>query len=120
MAIADAAGFMFDLDGTLVHRAPDGVVALPGAAEVLAAIRSSGRPLVVFTNASDSDPGAIAERLRRGGLELEAEEVLTAACSALGRPRHERAVEVEHEAGGVSERHAATAGDPLACAARGS
>jgi len=84
VALADADGFMFDLDGTLVHRAPDGVVALPGAAEVLAAIRSSGRPLVVFTNASDSDPGAIAERLRRGGLELEAEEVLTAACSALG------------------------------------
>lgn len=84
MALADAAGFMFDLDGTLVHRAPDGVVALPGAAEVLAAIRASGRPLVVFTNASDSDPGAIAERVRRGGLELADEEVLTAACSALG------------------------------------
>ena len=84
MALADAAGFMFDLDGTLVHRAPDGVVALPGAAEVLAAIRASGRPLVVFTNASDSDPAAIAARVRRGGLELADEEVLTAACSALG------------------------------------
>lgn len=90
MALADAAGFMFDLDGTLVARAPEGVVALPGAAAVLAAIRASGRPLVIFTNASDSDPGTIAQRLRRGGLQLADEEVLTAACSSLGhlRRRH--------------------------------
>jgi HAD superfamily hydrolase (TIGR01450 family) len=84
VALADAAGFMFDLDGTLVARAPEGILALPGAAEVLAAVRASGRPLVVFTNASDSDPGAIAARVRQGGLTLADEEVLTAACSSLG------------------------------------
>jgi hypothetical protein len=60
VALADAAGFMLDLDGTLVQRAPDGVVALPGAAELIGAIRASGRPLVVFTNASHTDPGSIA------------------------------------------------------------
>ncbi|MGD0385217.1 MAG: haloacid dehalogenase, partial [Solirubrobacteraceae bacterium] len=64
MELADAAGFMFDLDGTLVERSPEGVVALPGAAEVLAAIRASGRPLVVFTNASHADPATIAAGVR--------------------------------------------------------
>jgi NagD protein len=83
VALADAAGFMLDLDGTLVQRAPDGVVALPGAAELIGAIRASGRPLVVFTNASHTDPGSIARGLRDGGLELADQEVLTAGCSAL-------------------------------------
>jgi NagD protein len=90
MTLADAAGFMFDLDGTLVQRAPEGVVAAPGAADVLAAIRASGRPLVVFTNASHADPGEIAAGVRAGGLEIADSELLTSACSALGhlRRRH--------------------------------
>jgi HAD superfamily hydrolase (TIGR01450 family) len=83
VALADAAGFMLDLDGTLVQRAPDGVVALPGAAELIAAIRASARPLVVFTNASHTDPGRVAAGLREAGLALEDQEVLTAGCSAL-------------------------------------
>jgi 5'-nucleotidase len=83
VTLADAAGFMFDLDGTLVARAPEGLVALPGAAAVLAAVRASGRPLVIFTNASDSDPASIAAHLRGGGLEASEREVLSAACSAL-------------------------------------
>jgi HAD superfamily hydrolase (TIGR01450 family) len=74
---------MFDLDGTLVERAPDGVVAMPRAAEVLAAIRASDRPLVVFTNASHTDPASIARGARAGGLDLAEHEVLTSACSAL-------------------------------------
>ncbi len=90
MSLADAAGFMFDLDGTLVQRAPQGVVAAHGAAEVLAAIRASGRPLVVFTNASHVDPGEIAAGVRAGGLEIADSELLTSACSALEhlRRRH--------------------------------
>ncbi len=91
MALADAAGFMFDLDGTLVERSPEGVVALPGAAEVLATIRASGRPLVVFTNASHADPATIAAGVRAGGLALADEEVLTAACSALAHLRRRHA-----------------------------
>ncbi|MGD1051604.1 MAG: HAD hydrolase-like protein [Solirubrobacteraceae bacterium] len=83
MALADAAGFMLDLDGTLVQRGRDGVVVLPGAAELIDAIRASGRPLVVFTNASHADPGRIAKGLREAGLGLEDQEVLSAGCSAL-------------------------------------
>jgi NagD protein len=83
VALADAAGFMLDLDGTLVQRGRDGLVALPGAAELIDAIRASGRPLVVFTNASHTDPGSVAEGLREVGLRLEDQEVLTAGCSAL-------------------------------------
>jgi HAD superfamily hydrolase (TIGR01450 family) len=90
VALADAAGFMFDLDGTLVHRASDGVVAMPGADALLGAIRASGRPLVVFTNASHTDPAQIAAGVRAAGLRLTDEELLTAACSSLGelRRRH--------------------------------
>jgi HAD superfamily hydrolase (TIGR01450 family) len=87
MGLADAKGFMFDLDGTLAQRSPEGLRAMPGAADVLDAIRASGRPLVIFTNASDADPREIADRARRGGLGVTDEEVLTAACSSLGHLR---------------------------------
>jgi NagD protein len=83
MRLADARGFVFDLDGTLVRRHPDGAEALPGALEVIAAVRASGRPLVVFTNASHVDPGHIAAGARRAGLDLADDEVLTPVCSAI-------------------------------------
>jgi ribonucleotide monophosphatase NagD (HAD superfamily) len=73
---------MFDLDGTLVRRPRDGAAtALPGAGEVLAAIRASGRPLVVFTNASHVAPGRIAAMAREAGLDLRDDEVVTPLCS---------------------------------------
>jgi len=84
MRLADAEGFMFDLDGTLAERSPTGLAAMPGASEVLKAVRASGRPLVIFTNASEADPGDIAARARKGGVHVTDREVLTAACSSLG------------------------------------
>jgi NagD protein len=73
---------MFDLDGTLVRRPRDGAAtALSGAAEVLAAIRASGRRFVVFTNASHVAPGRIAAMARDAGLDLRDEEVVTPLCS---------------------------------------
>jgi 5'-nucleotidase len=81
--LADARGFMFDLDGTLVHRARGGgAEAVPGAAEVIAAIRASGRPLVVFTNASHIAPARLAGLAREAGIDLRDEEVLTPIASA--------------------------------------
>lgn len=76
-------GFIFDLDGTLVRRTPTGATPMEGAIEVLEAIRASGRPLVVFTNASHVGPEQIAAGVRRGGLELADDEVLTPICSAI-------------------------------------
>ena len=81
---AAARGFMFDIDGTLIQRAPDhSAVPIDGAREVLEAIRASGRPLVAFTNGSHVTPARIAAGIRKGGLELSEHEVLTPTCSAI-------------------------------------
>ena len=44
MRLEDARGFVFDLDGTLVQRAKSDYEVIPGAPEVLAALRrAAGR-----------------------------------------------------------------------------
>ena len=53
LRVTEVVGFVFDVDGTLVHRGPDfRARPVPGALEVLDAIRRSGRRLVLFTNGS--------------------------------------------------------------------
>ena len=80
----DVRGFVFDVDGSLVHRdAEFRSVPLPGAVELLEAIRASGRPLVLFTNGSHMGPEAFAQGLREDGLPVEDHELLTPVCSAL-------------------------------------
>jgi HAD superfamily hydrolase (TIGR01450 family) len=80
----DVRGFVFDVDGSLVHRGPDfRARPLPGAVELLDAIRASGRPLVLFTNGSHVGPEAFAQGLRDDGLPVEGHELLTPVCSAL-------------------------------------
>jgi len=81
--LEEARGFVFDLDGTLIQRARDGFVVIDGAREVLAAIRASGRPIVVCTNASHVTPDTIAEELREVGLDVTGHEVVTPPCSAI-------------------------------------
>jgi NagD protein len=70
-------GFVLDVDGTLVHRAGDEVHVQPGAREVLARIRASGRPLAMFTNGSHIPPEGFAEGLRAVGLDIADDEMLT-------------------------------------------
>jgi 5'-nucleotidase len=77
----DVRGFVFDVDGTLVHRAGAEVRPLPGASEVLDAIRESGRPFALFTNGSHMPPAAFARELREAGLPVEDEQLLTPLCS---------------------------------------
>jgi HAD superfamily hydrolase (TIGR01450 family) len=80
----DVRGFVFDVDGSLVHRGPDfRARPLPGAVRVLDAIRASGRPLVLFTNGSHIGPEAFAQGLRDDGLPVADDELLTPVCSAL-------------------------------------
>jgi HAD superfamily hydrolase (TIGR01450 family) len=80
----DVRGFVFDVDGSLVHRGSDfRARPLPGAVELLEAIRASGRPLVLFTNGSHVGPAAFAAALREDGLPVEDDELLTPVCSAL-------------------------------------
>jgi HAD superfamily hydrolase (TIGR01450 family) len=82
-------GFVFDVDGTLVHRDPDGrAKPQPGAVDVLARIRESGRPLVLFTNGSHVGAEAIARGLRDDGIPVADDEVLTPVESAITYLRH--------------------------------
>ncbi len=84
-------GFVFDVDGTLVHRGPDGRARpQPGAVDVLERIRASGRPLVLFTNGSHVGAETIARGLREDGLPVADDELLTPVESAITylRRRH--------------------------------
>jgi NagD protein len=83
MRVADAEAFVLDLDGTLVRRSATGLRPLPGAVELLYEVRRSGRPLVVFTNASHTTPAQLAAGVRAAGLPVLDREVLTPVCSAL-------------------------------------
>jgi len=87
--LGDVRGFVFDVDGSLVHRGEDFRAApLPGAVEVLETIRASGRPLVLFTNGSHLNPGTFAEGLTRDGLPVSEKELLTPVCSAISYLEH--------------------------------
>ncbi|HWI32407.1 MAG TPA: HAD-IIA family hydrolase [Microbacterium sp.] len=86
-------GIMFDVDGCLVlSDKPSGEsgTALPGAAELLRELRAAEIPIVVFTNGSSRTPTAIADELRRVGLDVRDDEVLTPAIVAAQvlRDRH--------------------------------
>jgi HAD superfamily hydrolase (TIGR01450 family) len=83
MRLDDVRGFVFDVDGTLVRRFPDGVHPLPGAVDVLEAIRASGRPLALFSNGSHVPPEDFARHLRADGLPVDDEEMVTPVRSAL-------------------------------------
>ena len=77
MRLDDAAGFVLDVDGTLVHRAGNELHVQPGAAEVLARIRASGRPFAIFTNGTYEPPEAFVAGLRSAGLDVADDELLT-------------------------------------------
>jgi len=80
----EARGFVFDVDGTLVHRGPDfRAHPVPGATEVLNRIRRSGRRLVLFTNGSHVPADQIARALTEDGLPIADDEVLTPVESAI-------------------------------------
>jgi HAD superfamily hydrolase (TIGR01450 family) len=83
MKLDDVRGFVFDGDGSLFHRGTDfRSEPLPGAVEVIEAIRASGRPLVLFTNGSHLDPETFAAGLREDGLPVRDDELLTPVVSA--------------------------------------
>ena len=84
MGLDEARGFVFDVDGTLAHRGPEGRAhPQPGAVEVLERIRASGRRLVLFTNGSHVTAETMARGLREDGLPVGDEEMLTPVESAI-------------------------------------
>jgi HAD superfamily hydrolase (TIGR01450 family) len=109
--LEDSSGFVFDLDGTLVQRARDGIVVIDGAREVLGAIRASGRPIVICTNASHLRPDQIAAELVEVGLEVTGDEVVTPPCSAISFLReHHPGAPVQVFAPRVTRERMAAAG----------
>ena len=78
------AGYMFDVDGTLIlsDRALGGYQPLPGAAEVLGALKARGVPYVALTNGSAYPPAEQAAKLRKLGLPIEDHQMLTPSSVA--------------------------------------
>jgi 4-nitrophenyl phosphatase len=72
-------GFMFDVDGTLLlsDRALGGYEVLPGAIEVLSALKQHGVPFVLLTNGSAYPPPEQAAKLRKVGLPIEDAQMIT-------------------------------------------
>ncbi|HEY3727013.1 MAG TPA: HAD hydrolase-like protein [Solirubrobacteraceae bacterium] len=109
-------GFVFDVDGTLLHRGPDGRGRpQPGAVEVLDRIRATGRKLVLFTNGSHVPSARIAHGLRQDGLPVADQELLTPVDSAITylRRRHAGAPVLAFASESVC-RHMAEHGIPIA------
>lgn len=90
---AEAAAFLFDVDGTLVlsedpNTGAGGARALPGAVDVLRALRQRGSRYACFTNGTGQLPVSIAAKLRGVGLDVEDHEVLTPSTVAAESIRH--------------------------------
>jgi NagD protein len=79
------AGFVFDMDGTLVlgDASNHGFAPLPGAIAILEWLRGRGVPFVVFTNGTSRAPAAYAMSLTAVGLPVDSAAMLTPVSSAI-------------------------------------
>lgn len=82
--LRDAAGFVFDMDGTIAlgDAASGGHRALPHAVALLQRLTARGTPFVVFTNGTAKPPVAYAASLRAAGFPVEDRQMLTPSSSA--------------------------------------
>ncbi|HQS68250.1 MAG: haloacid dehalogenase [Novosphingobium sp. 28-62-57] len=82
--LKDAAGFIFDMDGTIAlgDSKSGGHRALPHAVATLEALKAAGTPFVVFTNGTAKPPAAYAASLRNAGFPVEDRQMLTPSSSA--------------------------------------
>ncbi len=74
-------GVLFDVDGTLLVRDEP----VPGASRALEHLRARGIPFRIGTNTTRRPRSAVAEILRRGGIEVQNDEVLAPAILARRR-----------------------------------
>lgn len=83
-AVASAAGFIFDMDGTIAlgDAASGGHQPLPHAVELIAAIKARGIPVRIFTNGTAKPPAAYAKSLRAAGFDVADSEMMTPSSSA--------------------------------------
>jgi HAD superfamily hydrolase (TIGR01458 family) len=69
---------LIDLDGTVIH----GDVAIPGAVLAIAALRAAGIPFRFTTNTTRHPRSTIVGVLRRQGIEVSEEEIVTPPVAA--------------------------------------
>lgn len=100
MTLATLRGFAFDLDGCIWT----GQALLPGAADLVAALRGAGRRVVYVTNSSRERSAALAVRLTRLGIPTPPGDVL-AALELLGEAIRRRLGPVPVLALGTGEMH---------------
>jgi 4-nitrophenyl phosphatase len=83
-ATGSVRGVVFDVDGTLLlsDRALGGYEVLPGAIEVLSALKEQRVPFALLTNGSAYPPAEQAARLRAVGLPLDDAQMLTPSSIA--------------------------------------
>jgi HAD superfamily hydrolase (TIGR01450 family) len=72
-ALAESRGFVFDLDGCVWT----GDVLVPGAADVLALLRSQNRGVTFLTNNSRARSTTLRAKLERLGVQATTQEILT-------------------------------------------
>lgn len=85
LALAAVRGWMFDVDGCLVRTGRaggEGGSLFPGAAALLRTLQDAGQAVVCCTNASLRTPAQYAAELRKLGLPLADDAVLTAGYAA--------------------------------------
>jgi HAD superfamily hydrolase (TIGR01450 family) len=83
--LAAAAGFVLDMDGTLVlgDASNHGLAPLPGAIALTEWLRERGLPFVVFTNGTSRPPAAYAHSLATVGIRVDTAAMLTPVSSAI-------------------------------------
>lgn len=82
--LSQVRSLIFDMDGTLVlgNSASGAHEVLPGAIELLAALKARGVPFRVFTNGTAKAPRVYAASLRAAGLDVDDEEMMTPSTAA--------------------------------------
>lgn len=86
------SGFMFDVDGTLLlsDRSLGSYEVLPGAIEVLSTLKARATPFVLLTNGSAYPPAEQAAKLRKAGLPVDDDQMITPSSIAADLMRRRR------------------------------
>ena len=84
--VGDVQGVVLDLDGTVYA----GETAIPGAPAVVDRLRSAGLKVRFATNTTRQSRRALVERLRRLGIAVEVEDLVTAPVAAASWLRDRR------------------------------
>ncbi|HEV2127280.1 MAG TPA: HAD-IIA family hydrolase [Thermomicrobiales bacterium] len=85
IALRDAEGFIFDMDGVLYR----GKRALAGVVEIFDALDARGIPYLLATNNSMATPAMYVERLKGYGVTVDASQIQTSATATRDVLGHE-------------------------------